>query len=97
MLASDALVLRFCCNAFDFWHLRITKAFDQPEFYIGETVLHRINVSQGEILHPVKVIGLYWCGIGWIYCVQFPKNHPQFKPEDNEWGEFEEHQLEPMH
>ena len=98
MLAFDAPNLgKFCnANAFRFWHLRISKTFDKPEYYIGQTVLHRIQVRQGEILHPVTVIGVRWAGDEWLYSVEFPEDHPQFHPENHGWDELDQHQLETM-
>jgi hypothetical protein len=96
MLAVDVPTLGICDRAPQFWRLRITREFDKPEYFIGQTVLHRIKVRQGEILHPITVIGLYWTGVDWIYLIQLPENHPQFKLEDNEWGEAQHWQLEPM-
>lgn len=98
MLAFDAPTLGLCCNAnaLKFWHLRISKTFNKPEYYIGQTVLHRIQVRQGEILHPVTVIGLWWNGRDWMYFVEFPEDHPQFQHEDHEWDEVADHQIEPM-
>ena len=96
MIASDAPTLGIFRQASKFWRLRITKKFDKPEYYIGQTVLHKIKVRQGEILHPVTVIGLYWTNIDWMYFIQLPEDHPQFKTEDHEWDEVEDHQLEPM-
>lgn len=98
MLAVDAPKLGLCCNtnALKFWYLRISKTFDKPEYYIGQTVLHRIRVRQGEILHPVTVVGIRWSGADWAYAVEFPEDHPQFEPEDRAWDELECHQLETM-
>ncbi|HEY9708309.1 MAG TPA: hypothetical protein V6D48_08900 [Oculatellaceae cyanobacterium] len=97
MLALNAPVSGCCdANALKFWHLRVSKTFDKPEYYIGQTVLHKIKVRQGEILHPVTIIGLYWTGIDWCYFIQLPQDHPQFKPEDHQWDEADSHQLEPI-
>ena len=84
MLAVDAPPLGNFRQAPQFWRLRITKEFDKPEYYIGQTVLHRIRVRQGEILHPVTVLGLRWTGIDWEYFVELPENHPWFEAEDRE-------------
>lgn len=83
-------------SALDFWHLRVTKTFNKPEYFIGQTVLHKMKVKQGEILHPVIVFGLRWTGAGWEYAVQLPEDHPQFRPEDHEWDELDMWQIEPM-
>ena len=89
MLSSNTPNLGLCCNAnaLDFWHLRISKSFKKPEYYIGQTVLQIIPVRQGQILHPVRVIGLSWTGIDWEYFVELPKNHPLFEPGEGgaEW------------
>jgi hypothetical protein len=84
------------CQQEDFWQLKISKEFDQPEYYIGQQVLHRIRVRGGEILHPVEVIGLHWTGVDWSYGVLFPEDHPEFEDEDNEWAWVDWHQLEAM-
>lgn len=97
MLAVEAPISDCCnANAFRFWHLPISKAFEKPKYYLGQTVLHLIKVRQGEILHPVTVIGLWWTGVDWMYFVEFPEDHPQFKHEDNEFAEVAEWQIEPM-
>lgn len=98
MLASQTPTLGNCCDvsALKFWYLRIIKNYDNPEYYIGETVLHRMKHPQGEILHPVTVFGMLWTGVNWEYAVQFPKNHPRFKPEDSEWDWLEDYQIEAM-
>jgi hypothetical protein len=97
MVALNAPVSGCCdVNALRFWHLRISKAFSRPEYYIGQTVLHKMEVKHGEILHPVMVIGLWWNGFNWVYAIDLPKDHPHFKPEDHEWDDVEDYQLEPM-
>lgn len=98
MLSLEPSTLGNHCdvNALKFWHLRINKNYDKPEYYIGQTVLHRIKVSQGEILHPVTIFGVLWTGIDWEYAVQFPENHPHFQPEDSEWDWLDDWQIEAM-
>lgn len=98
MLAVDAPNLGSCCNvnALKFWHLRISKTFDKPEYYIGQTVLHRIKVRQGEILHPVIVIGLWWNANSWVYFIELPEDHPLFDPSEHQISEAEDWQLEAM-
>ncbi|MHC5915547.1 MAG: hypothetical protein ACYTXE_32160 [Nostoc sp.] len=89
MLAVDVPTLGICDRAPQFWRLRITKEFDKPEYFIGQTVLHKMKVRQGEILHPVTVIGIRWSGSDWAYAVEFPEDHPQFEPEDHAWDELD--------
>lgn len=96
MLAVDAPTLGIFSQAPQFWRLRVSKEFDKPEYFIGQTVLHKMKVRQGEILHPVTVIGVRWCGAGWMYAVEFPEDHPQFELEDHAWDELEEYLLETM-
>jgi hypothetical protein len=96
MLAVDVPTLGNFRQASQFWRLRVTKEFDKPEFFIGQTVLHKLRVRQGEILHPVTVIGLWWNGCNWMYFVEFPEDHPKFKHEDNEFGEVQEDEIETM-
>jgi hypothetical protein len=81
-----------CCSH----SLQIIEDFDQPEYYIGQLVWHRIKRPNGEILHPVQIIGLYWCGVGWEYAVTFPPDHPQFINEDYEWDFLSDYLLELM-
>jgi hypothetical protein len=80
----------------DFWLLRVSKDFDQPEYFIGQTVWHRMKHPAGEILHPVEVIGLWWNGLDWNYIVSLPEDHPQFVPENNQVIEVEDWQIEEM-
>jgi hypothetical protein len=97
MLALNAPVSGCCdVNALKFWHLKITKNFDKPEYYIGQAVLHRMKVKQGEILHPVTIIGMYWTGFDWSYFIQLPSDHPHFEEENHGWDEVDNHQLEAM-
>jgi hypothetical protein len=76
--------------------LRITKEFDKPEFFIGQTVLHKTKVKQGEILYPVTVVGLSWTGMDWQYSVSLPEDHLWFKADDNEREWVDDQELEPM-
>lgn len=99
MLAVDTPNLGNCrnANALNFWHLSISKTFgSKPEYFLGQTVLHKMKVRQGEILHPVKVIGVRWSGVDWVYAVALPEDHPQFVPEDHQWDEYEGWILEAM-
>jgi hypothetical protein len=96
MLALDTPVLGISRQASQFWRLRISKNYDKPEYYIGQTVLHKMKVRQGEILHPVTVIGLFWSGLDWEYAVQLPEDHPQFELENHEWDFLNDWLLEPM-
>ena len=96
MLAVNAPTLGIFQQASKFWRLRVSKEFDKPEYFIGQTVLHRIKVRQGEILYPVTVVGLSWTGIDWQYNVALLKDHPWFKPDDNEREWVDDRNLEPM-
>jgi hypothetical protein len=77
-----------------FHHLLVSQEFDKPTYCIGEVVWHIIKVSNGQILHPVTITGLYWTGLDWEYHAMLPPNHPQFKPENNESEYLAEYQLE---
>ncbi|MHC5756124.1 MAG: hypothetical protein ACYTXF_37010 [Nostoc sp.] len=96
MLAVDVPTLGIYDRAPQFWRLRITKEFDKPEYFIGQTVLHKTKVKQGEILYPVMVLGLCWTGMDWQYDVSLPEDHPWFKPDDNEREWVDDRELEPM-
>jgi hypothetical protein len=98
MLAVDAPVLGLCCNAnaLRFWHLRVSRVFDKPGYYIGQTVLHKMKVRQGEILHPVEVIGIFWTGIDWQYAVSLPEDHPYFEVDEREDEWLDDYEVEPM-
>ncbi|WP_138506716.1 hypothetical protein [Nostoc sp. PA-18-2419] len=98
MLASDAPTLGCRCsaNALKFWHLRISKTFSKPEYYIGQTVLHKMKVKQGEILHPVEVIGICWTGRDWQYAVELPEDHPWYQVNNYETEWFDNFQVELM-
>jgi len=80
----------------DFWQLPVTKDFAQPEYYIGQTVLHVMKVKGGEILHPVQIIGALWTGLDWEYAVSLTEKHPEFEEEDCEWMLLNDWQLEAM-
>lgn len=67
-----------------FWQLPVTKEFEQPKYYIGQIVLHIIKQEKGEILHPVKIIGIFWTGGKWEYAINLPKEHPEFQEEEDE-------------
>ncbi|ODG97886.1 hypothetical protein A4S05_11550 [Nostoc sp. KVJ20] len=96
MLAVDAPTLGIFSQASKFWRLRITKEFDKPEYFIGQTVLHKTKVKQGEILYPVMVVGLSWTGMDWQYRVSLPEDHPWFEVGDNESEWVDDGELEPM-
>jgi hypothetical protein len=96
MLALDAPVLGISGQASQFWRLRISKNYDKPEYYIGQTVLHKIKVKQGEIMYPVTVVGLSWTGMDWQYSVSLAKDHPWFETDDNEREWVDDRELEPM-
>ncbi|MEH2399668.1 hypothetical protein [Nostoc sp.] len=96
MLAPDAPTLGIFQQASKFWRLRVSKEFDKPEYYIGQTVLHKIKVRQGEILYPVTVLGLSWTGMDWQYQVSLPEDHPWFQVDDNELEWVDDRELEPM-
>ena len=95
MLSLNSLLEQSFCSQ-DFWQLPVTKEFDQPEYYIGQTVFHLMKVEQGEILHPVTVHGVAWTGVDWEYLVELPPSHPRFKKEDREWDWLGDYELEAM-
>jgi hypothetical protein len=86
MLSLDAS-LSANCSYQDFWHLPVSKELcsSAPEYFIGQTVFHRMKTVGGEILHPVEVTGTRWTGIDWEYSVVLPPEHPMFEEEDCEW------------
>ena len=96
MLAVDGPILGNFRQASQFWRLRVSKEFSKPEYYIGQTVLHKTKVKQGEILYPVTVLGLSWTGLDWQYRVSLPEDHPWFEVDDNESEWVDDHELEPM-
>jgi len=79
-----------CCTA-----LPIIGDFYQPEYHIGQLVLHRICRPAGETLYPVHVIGVFWSGFDWQYAVELSQYHPWFEVNDREveWVDFNELQL----
>jgi len=78
------------------YSLEIIEKFGQPEYYIGQLVLHRMKRCNGEILYPVQVFGLMFTLVNWDYAVSLPSDHPQFIDEDSEWVWLESWLLEPM-
>ncbi|MEH1786455.1 MAG: hypothetical protein V7L23_12925 [Nostoc sp.] len=96
MIASDAPTLGNFRQASKFWRLRVSKEFSKPEYYIGQTVLHKTKVKQGEILYPVTVLGLFWTGMDWEYIVALPEDHPWFEIDDRELEWVDDWELEPM-
>ncbi|OUL36571.1 hypothetical protein BV372_06865 [Nostoc sp. T09] len=75
------------CNVPRYWRLRVAKDFKKPEYYLGQTVIHMVEVPRkGEFL--VDVIGLSWTGQAWQYEIQLPDCHPWFKKFDQavEWA-----------
>lgn len=79
-----------------FHNLPVSQEFDKPEYAIGEVVWNVIKLSDGQILHPVTITGLYWTGIDWEYLAMLPPNHPRFKDDDHESEWMAQRQLEPM-
>ncbi|MDZ8227098.1 hypothetical protein [Nostoc sp. ChiVER01] len=96
MLAADGPTLGNFRQASKFWRLRVSKEFSKPEYYIGQTVLHKTKVKHGEILYPVTVLGLSWTGMDWQYMVSLPEDHPWFEVDDNEREWVDDRELEPM-
>lgn len=96
MLALDAPIFTLASNTPRFWRLRISRKFPKPEYYIGQTVFHKMKVKQGEILHPVEIIGLWWDGFAWMYFIVLPEDHPKFELETHQVDEVESWQLEAM-
>lgn len=95
MLPFSSL-LQGCVASHCSYSLKIIEEFGQPEYYIGQLILHRIKLCNGEILHPVQVCGVLWTGIDWEYAVTLPSDHPQFVEEDHEWDLLNDWLLEPM-
>jgi hypothetical protein len=74
------------CGVPRFWRLRVAKDFPKPEYYIGQTVLHRAKVVNREVFAHVDVLGISWTGGFWQYLVEFPSNHPWCSPDgDMQW------------
>ncbi|MEH2262413.1 hypothetical protein [Nostoc sp.] len=96
MLAVDGPTLGNFRQTPKFWRLRVSKEFSKPEYYIGQTVLHKTRVRQGEILCPVTVLGLSWTGMDWQYRVSLPEDHPWFEVDDRESEWVDDRELEPM-
>lgn len=67
-----------------FWQLPVTKRYNLPKYYIGQVVLHIIKQENGEILHPVEIIGIVWTEEEWEYAVNLPKEHPEYQEEEDE-------------
>lgn len=67
-----------------FWYEPVIKEFSQPEYFIGELVFHIVQVVDGYILYPVKVLGLCWTGLDWEYAVELPVEHPYYIADDCE-------------
>lgn len=90
---------RIGCLQFTSWDIPdvdFFKGFYHPEYFIGQTVLHRMKRNSGEILHPVIVYGLYWTGVDWEYEVLLPYDHPEWVEEDNECERLALFQTEPI-
>lgn len=84
------------CGVPRFWRLRIAKNFSKPDYYIGQTVLHRAKIFEREVFAHVDVLGISWTGCDWQYLVGFPSNHPWcWGPnEDIQW--VDSHELSPV-
>jgi hypothetical protein len=81
-----------CCS----YSLQIIGDFDQPEYYIGQLVMHCIKRCNGEILHPVRILGVFWTGMDWQYAVSLPEHHPWFEFDDREVEWLDDHELEAL-
>ncbi|HLP89083.1 MAG TPA: hypothetical protein VK184_10905 [Nostocaceae cyanobacterium] len=70
------------------WFLKISQEFSQPEYFIGQTVLHATAVTGGEILYPIKIIGISWDiqKQSWEYDAELPLDHPDFDPKVRIWS-----------
>ena len=90
---------RIVCQHFASWEIpddNYFLDFYHPEYCIGQTILHRMKVTGGEILHPVKVIGIFWTGVDWEYEVLLPPDHPEWVEEDNQFKYLELYYIEPL-
>lgn len=87
MLAPSTPLWGLPCGIPRFWRLRVAKDFPKPEYYIGQTVLHRTKLRDREIFTHVDVLGVAWSGCGWQYLVEFPSKHPYLdEPDtDSQW------------
>lgn len=96
MLADSPFWGLDCDDAPRFWYLRVSRVFSQPRYYIGQAVFHVMKVKQGEILHPVTIIGIGWNRARWEYEVELPMNHPHLDCDDLEYVWLFENEIEPM-
>lgn len=80
-----------CCSS-----IFIVGDFDQPEYYIGQLVWHRVKRLTGETLFPVHIVGLSWTGMDWQYVAELPHYHPWFNFYDCEREWIDDSQLEAM-
>lgn len=90
---------RIGCQCLTSWEIPdddYFESFYHPEYCIGQTVLHKMRASGGEILHPVIVHGVWWTGIDWEYNVLLPADHPEWVEEDNESRQLAEWLIEPI-
>ncbi len=83
-------------NFDDFFSMPIATDFSKPEYYIGQYVLHKVKVPTGEILYPVRIIGVFWTGENWEYSIELPCYHRFYVYEDKEIDWTEEYFLESM-
>jgi hypothetical protein len=70
MYATKGANIIMSHNAFEFWNLPIDRLYfpEKPKFYLGQQVLVKQQVKQGEILVPARVVGI--CSSDpWIYDV----------------------------
>lgn len=97
MLADQPFWGLDCDGAPRFWYLRVSRIFDQPKYFIGQTVFHVMKVERGEILHPVTIIGIGWSRTKWEYEVELPSDHPGLGVDNLESTWLFEDEIEQMY
>lgn len=80
----------------DFFSMPIAADFSKPAYYIGQFVLHKVKVPTGEILYPVRIIGVSWTREDWQYSIELPCYHRFYVYEDREIDFVSEYMLEAM-
>ena len=77
-----------------FWKIPICKKFPLPIYYVGQIVLQRIKQPNGEILHPVEIVGFWYTDNEWYYIYKLTPGHPSYKEGVSSFEESYDFELE---
>jgi hypothetical protein len=67
-------------NTKNCWYLPISQKFSQPEYYLGQKVLHKIE-KDSKTPYPAQIVGITWNPqkSTWKYEIELSSEHPEYQ------------------